>query len=285
MRITRKIAVLVTAGAATIALTACQGGADGAAQDPGAADTATSESAAPQATEAGYTAITADNFVERSTAAQELASSMRYTATFSGPAAEAQDMTGAGFEGAMQTGATLEDTAMQMAVDVEGVTIDMILVDSSFYMKMGPLTQDKYLHVDAEEMEDAAEFGELTEQLNQADLSAQTRAMDGAISEVEEVGTETINGVETHHYKVTVDMSQVEDPEAFGLDESAAAGLGAMDLEYFLDEEDQPHRVVMTMPEEGEDLTVTMEFTDHGEPVEIEAPPAGQIIDDSDLGM
>ncbi|WP_211341519.1 hypothetical protein [Myceligenerans xiligouense] len=280
MRITRRIAALLTAGVATMALAACQSGADPSSS---AADDAV-EATTSEAPRDGYTALTAADFVERSTAAQADMSTMRYKATLSGPAAEAQGLTGAAMEGAVVTGETAADTAMQMTMEVEGATFDMMLVGGDFYMNMGPITQDMYLHVTGEDAS-RAELEAMMEQLEQANISGQTKAMDGAVSEVTELGTETINGVETHHYAVTVDLSKAKDLESLGIDKAAAKEMGTMEFEYFLDAEDIPHRVVTTIPDAGQDLVATMDITDQGEPIEITAPPADQIIDPADMGM
>ncbi|MBO0610826.1 hypothetical protein [Myceligenerans salitolerans] len=282
MRITRKIAALLTAGVATVTLTACQSGAG--TSEPAAAGDNAIETATSEAAGGGYTALSVSDFVERSTAAQAAMSTMRYTATFSGPAAEAQGMADAGMQGAMATGETAADTAMQMTMDIEGATFDMIMVGGDFYMNMGPLTQDKYLHVTGEDSS-RAELDAMMQQLDQANIAGQTRAMEGAVSEVTEVGTETVNGVETHHYAVTVDLAKAKDLAALGIDEAMAREMGTMEVEYFLDEEDVPHRVVTTMAEGEQDLVVTVDITDQGEPVDIAAPAAGQIIDASEMGM
>ncbi|MBL0886581.1 hypothetical protein [Myceligenerans indicum] len=284
MGITRKIAALLTAGVTAAALTACQSQADTpdlTAASDGATATATAES---EATEAGYAALSVSDFVDRSTAAQAAMSTMRYTATFSGAGAEAQSMLDATMKGAMVAGDTVAETALQMSMDIEEANIDMILVDGDFYMNMGPITQGKYMHVSGEDSA-AAELDGMMEQLEQANIAGQAEAMDGAVSEVTEVGTETINGIETHHYTVVVDLSKAKDLEALGVDKSMAEEMGSMEFEYFLDDDDVPHRVISKMVEDGQDFVVTVDITDQGEPIEITAPPADQTIEASEMGM
>lgn len=282
MRITRKIAALLTAGVAAVALTACQ--ADAGSEDPAGSTGAATGAAEGEAAENGYVTVSAADFVERSTAAQAATSSMRYTASFSGPGAEAQNMAGTTMEGAIQTGETVADSAIQMSMDIEGGAFEMILVDGEFYMNMGPITQDKYLHVSGEDAS-AEELGDMMTALEQADILGQTKAMEGAVTEVTEVGTETIHGVETHHYSVTIDLSKAKDLDSLGVDQGMVEDLGTMQFEYFLDDDDVTHRTVSTIGDGDDKLVVTTDITDHGEPVEVTAPPADQTIEASEMGM
>jgi hypothetical protein len=83
------------------------------------------------------------------------------------------------------------------------------------------------------------------------------RALAGA-SEVEEVGTETVRGVETTHYRATGERGS---------------------MEVWLDSEDRVRR----FSTDGEDLTLTYELFAFGEPVEITAPRADEVASLGDV--
>ncbi|MEX0990942.1 MAG: hypothetical protein WD004_01540 [Actinomycetota bacterium] len=140
---------------------------------------------------------------------------------------------------------------------------------------------------------------------NPADMFA---ALQGVTDDLQDMGTETIDGVETTHYAGTVDlqkaMEQVPESERAELEQSYAgleAQLGGftMPFDVWVDGDGLVRRVAFTFdlsnlggelaatPVPGmQDLkmVMTMDLYDYGVPVDIQIPPADQVSDIGDMG-
>jgi len=126
------------------------------------------------------------------------------------------------------------------------------------------------------------------------DVFGLLKAVSGSI---EAVGTEKIRGVETSHYRATIDMAKVEQlvPEAQrqslgGLDQSAKqAGLTELPLEIWIDSDQRVRKLSIDLDakQPGSDASVkaslVVELYDYGTPLELELPPADQVADASTL--
>lgn len=114
----------------------------------------------------------------------------------------------------------------------------------------------------------------------------------GVGGEIEDLGTEEVNGVDAHHYGVTIDMARAL--ESIPDDERADAEAGmamlggdaTMPVEVWLSDGGLPVRVTFDI---GGGTGVTpmemhmqMDLTDFGLPVEITPPPADQVLNISD---
>ena len=126
------------------------------------------------------------------------------------------------------------------------------------------------------------------------DVFGLLKAVSGSI---EAVGTEKIRGVETSHYRATIDMAKVEQlvPEAQrqslgGLDQSAKqAGLTELPLEIWIDSDQRVRKLSIDLDakQPGTDASVkaavVVELYDYGAPLELELPPADQVADAATL--
>lgn len=116
----------------------------------------------------------------------------------------------------------------------------------------------------------------------------------GADADITVVGTETVRGVETTHWLATVDVESL----AGGLDDEERAELEAqlgtlegdtVPVELWVGVDDgllYRYRVTIAssmLDETAGEAVVTFELFDHGQPVDIAAPPADQIIDSGAL--
>jgi len=115
--------------------------------------------------------------------------------------------------------------------------------------------------------------------------------------DVREVGTEEIRGVETTHYRATIDLSksidESEAPEALRDTMKEFAGMfGDIPADIWIDGDGRMRRerieinfgdVFDRMPGGGKSavgdykMTQTLDLYDFGTPVEVEAPPADQV--------
>ena len=160
----------------------------------------------------------------------------------------------------------------------------------------------RWMRIDLGTLGDAAGFdlGALM-QLDQNPVD-QLRLLQAASDEVEDLGREDVRGVETTHYRARVDFDRATDaaldqadlPEGErealerqlrDLQEQAGAD-ATISMDVWLDDEGRLRRstMEMAMVAEGEELTtqMTMELYDFGVEVDVEPPPAREVIDLAD---
>lgn len=95
-----------------------------------------------------------------------------------------------------------------------------------------------------------------------------------SVSTLHSVGAETVDGVATTHYKVTVDTSKLG--SALGLDPSQLGGADVpktIEYDVWLDSGSRPVKVEMATSMFG----IALHFSKWGEPVHVVAPPASQV--------
>ncbi len=113
--------------------------------------------------------------------------------------------------------------------------------------------------------------------------------LQGVSSNIQNLGTETVDGVQTTHYKATVDFHRVmaalerKDPKAAASIQQvmAMSGETAEPVEVWIDEAGllRQETVHSHMPSLGADMTFTMDLSDFGTAVDVTAPPASQTSD------
>jgi hypothetical protein len=141
------------------------------------------------------------------------------------------------------------------------------------------------------------DFSEL-EQFTRTDPRELLDTLEAVSGEIETVGVERLRGVETTHYRATIDPARYEElapkgrREQFGalVDQAVAqSGIGMIPVDVWLDGSGLVRKVAMdfsaTQPgtSETDEASVTFELYDYGEPVEIDVPPAEQVVDASAL--
>jgi hypothetical protein len=104
---------------------------------------------------------------------------------------------------------------------------------------------------------------------------------------IDEVGHESVRGVDTTHYRTTVDATRTL-PGATGslVPNAMLDQLRAVPYDVWLDDQDRPRRVettvTITVPGAAASAfssTSTLELFDFGKPVTIDVPPADQVFD------
>ena len=114
------------------------------------------------------------------------------------------------------------------------------------------------------------------------------------VSDPQDLGRETIRGVETTHYAVLVDIDKImaeADAEALEELEDIGTGFptGELPMNFWIGDDGNVYRFSMefdgaTTPDAGfESMTMIWEMFDYGAPIEIVAPPADQVTDGSNL--
>jgi hypothetical protein len=161
---------------------------------------------------------------------------------------------------------------MSMTGAALGGEARFILVDRVIYLKMPGLSQsDKYVKIDIGDASNpiAKMFDQM---LGQIDPSKTFRAFD-AITRLQDRGTQEIDGVETTHYTIEVDTQKAL--EAQGMTGQVPTGQLPKTLTYdvWVDGQHLVRRLRMNI----QGSSVDMSLSQWGEPVDIQAPPAGEI--------
>jgi len=175
--------------------------------------------------------------------------------------------------------------------DPGGFVIDTITDGTIIYMRMPFLaglgvpgvSEDTWLRMDLESIGELSglDLTQLTT-LNQ-DPTQFLTYFESLVGEIDIVGTETIDGVDTIHYRGTVDMravleaaGAVTDPAAFEelLD---AIGSETQDIDAWIDDDGLLRQMKTTVPDgTGGVATIRITMSDYGTEVDI-APPAESV--------
>ena len=217
-------------------------------------------------------ALTLANFASTTSEAQEDAHTVHLDADLG---IQGQSMS---MSGDVEMGASVQDTSLALDMDAGdlGGNFSMVLVDETLYMNAGEMTDGKFIEIDLRD--ESNPMGALYSQLaGQTDPAAITRALEGAIENLETVGTEEIDGTTTTHYRVEVDAREVLS-KTLG-DAMPSGSLDSlpetMTYDIWVGEDDLPRRLGYDMM----GTSITLDFTEWGEPVDIQAPPPSQITE------
>ncbi|MFO7572135.1 MAG: hypothetical protein R6W48_05970 [Gaiellaceae bacterium] len=183
-------------------------------------------------------------------------------------------------------------------------TIETVRDGSTTYVKVPALADelpDGKSWVKAEDGQ-AVEAGSFKlrefEQFTQADPKQFLETLEELSGEIEVVGTETLRGVETTHYRATVDAESVaasasneSGQDLGGLTDQfvGQSGISEVPIDIWIDGEGVVRKVLLdveaTPPGDSapSHAMVSFELWDFGQPVEIELPPASEVVDASDL--
>ncbi|WP_353944174.1 hypothetical protein ABII15_22835 [Streptomyces sp. HUAS MG91] len=104
------------------------------------------------------------------------------------------------------------------------------------------------------------------------------------------LGSATVDGERTEHYKGTLTVEEMmksnDAPKVLGADERARllknvekAGIKDYDTELWVNKDDLPVRMDVTMDSPQGRVQVSETFSDYGAPVRVDVPPAGQTYD------
>jgi hypothetical protein len=271
----RSLALATPALALALLLTGCSSDSDGANDAPGNG-AATGQQAA---------AVTEDDVLERVAQATAEQTSVKLGLSTDG----AESASGSG---AIQ----FEPVAATMAFtgDFEGQqeTVQIRLVDDAVYFSMSMLTQltgKEWIKGTADgDDEFSQSMRPFWEELKtSADFSTSLEYLTKGTT-VKEVGTETIDGVETTKFQLTADIAEAAKVATASQKEliTEAKAKGLKTLTSFLwvgTENDLPVKYEQTDISDGKTSVTTVTYSGWGEPVEVEAPPASDVADVSTL--
>ena len=270
-------ALVLTLGVGLAACSDDSGSSDtsSSASDEGndTADDSTDESTeAPEESEepaeASLAELSVDDFYPSVMAAMKDAETFAFETT-SGSAGQTQTMAGQ---------ARFSDAGVEMKAASTGAqAMEMILVGQAMYMKSPDLgAGDKWLKIDLSDPDSI--FGMIGKA---TDPEVMFKAME-APKKLELVGSEDVDGVETNHYRITLDPAQYLDAMDFP---AAMADMLPKEMvtEMWVDADNLPRKFAQTMEVPavggGQATSSTTEgtYSDFGADVEIEEPPASQV--------
>lgn len=169
-------------------------------------------------------------------------------------------------------------TPPQLAMTMESPvmpdqSIEMRMVDKVLYMNMGQMTNGKYVSFD---LDDAANLPPGMDQLTGTmDPLAAFESFGDAVQSVVLVGDEHVKGDAVRHYKVRVDTSKIQQLQKLP---TQAEMPKEVPYDIWLDDDNRVRKMTMDMDVQGSPVKVEIELFDWDEPVDIAAPPAGEIV-------
>jgi len=235
---------------------------DTGADDAGADDVDDADADAPEGGEENTGgALTEDNFFDATSAAQLEAGSAHMVMTQDG-----QEMLTAD----ISLDADPSNAAFEGSMENEGITMEIRQVDGDMYIQMGEMTDGKWMIMDAAD----GILGE-TDFMEQLDPTVQSERLKDAIVEFEvEEDADTIDGVSTTKYIITLDTEKVTGDSDY-LDGQLTDALGdEIVYEMYLGDDDLVRRQVMDMAGSAQEI----DYSKWGEPVTVEAPSEDETL-------
>ncbi len=237
---------------------------------------ACSDKADPKADGVGESSgdtLTKDNFFDEVSAAQTKAGTTHIAMALevAGQAIKA--------DGDLSVGENATDTAMAMTMESGQAglgSLEMRLIDQTFYLNFGPMTSNKFAKVDL--TDESNPIGkQYADIIGNIDPSQQFKEFEGAVKTFEKKGKVIeLDGVKAQPYVIVVDSSKL--PAAKDASESLPK-----DLEYttYIGPDNLPRRVLTDLPgvAGGGGSTMTINYTKWGEKVSIAKPKASEITE------
>jgi hypothetical protein len=168
--------------------------------------------------------------------------------------------------------------------------IEARMVDGVMYMNLGELGSTAMTHGKSWLKMDFAALGlgkSSAGGLGNANPGGTLDALRGA-GDVETVGTETVRGVETTHYRAMIDPKRAIDQAPERLRDQVRKGLetfdGTIPVDVWIDGDGQARKISMEMSNtKAGKIGMTMEYYDFGVAVNVNAPPADDVFDFSQI--
>jgi hypothetical protein len=177
-------------------------------------------------------------------------------------------------------------------------TMEERVVDGTVYVNFGDMPFASKLggkpwiaiNLDALGQKTGTDFGALADQAQSSGPQQGLEYLQGLSGDVEKVGDDTVAGEHATHYRASIDYSKVLDELPNATDEmrDALGKLGTVPADVWINDDDRVVKMHFTMDTSGfgggaGTAEVTMEITDFGVPIDVQAPPADQTVDFSEL--
>lgn len=172
-----------------------------------------------------------------------------------------------------------DDTAMSIVFSNTGEDdTSFRLVDGIIFANLGETSGDKFVRIDPNDTSSqmGRAFAPLIDDL---DIAKSVGQFGDAITDVEQVGDKkTIDGVETTPYHVTIDVGRAIASGALDKDSNLNPA-ASVEYTFYIDADDLLRRMEFSIDE----ARGRVDVTDYGKPVEIVAPAAAEVVDESVL--
>ncbi|WP_432512464.1 DUF6612 family protein [Kineococcus sp. SYSU DK001] len=263
----RRIGALAAGGALALALglSACGGGDDAAAPSAGVA------------TSSPATQLTAFEAVKASAQNSKDAGSAKFslTTTGTGEAAAVGQITA---DGSFDSAAGAFEMTMALPAQAGGTKVTLRFVDDVVYVSGAPLTAEgQWVKMPLDAM------GATGLDTTAMDPSKQLEQLQGVADDVRELPAQDVRGVQAKGYAGTIDpvkaLEQLPAEQRTAEAQEAAAKLGPIPFELYVDDQDRPVRMSQTLSLEGSTMNVQMDFFDWGTDVDVAAPDPATVTE------
>jgi|GEM_PF-669922 len=169
--------------------------------------------------------------------------------------------------------------AMDATMSISGQKIEMRMVDNVMYMQMpGLSTGGKWMKLDLSDLSKLG-MGSLGSMTDPSQMIANYAKY---VKSAKLVGDEQVDGVSTKHYSFTVDAKGEISSMMSGSLASQAAGSvpDTLTVDEWIDDQNRPVQISTDMGSLG---TMTMKLSDFDTAVDVQAPPAADVTDMSDM--
>jgi hypothetical protein len=181
--------------------------------------------------------------------------------------------------------------SMKVAVGGRQVPIDTIVSGNALYMRSPVFSQVVKLPPGKEWVK--LDLGRLAQQrgIDLSSLASASPTPTSALAylrgsgSVKKVGSESIHGVSTTHYRVNVDLEKAAAQSSGSTRKSlqnviTTTGVKTFPVEVWIDGKSYIRKVTYTQGSGGgRSVKVTMELHDFGKPVEVKPPPSSSVLD------
>lgn len=227
----------------------------------GAGSTETSSGDEPEKpSDSAPAVLNEDNFADKVVAAQVAAGSTHVEATI--------DASGQSFElSGDVAGLGSTDTEMDVTATFGDEKLHLLVVERVLYVKGAEFAPKgkKWLKVDLSDPSNP--LGRIFDSVNPGNFTAYLTG----VTAFEDQGVETVDGVETRHYSVTVDTAKMleSNPMFQGQDASTLGLPDELTTQAYLDSDNRPVRLMVDLEATG---SFDVHFSDYGRDVTVTAP-------------
>ena len=177
-------------------------------------------------------------------------------------------------------------------------TIEERIVDNTVYMNFGDLLGIKLggkqwvkIGLDDLQQQSGGALGDLADQAGQNGPQQGLEYLQGLSGDVEKIGDDTVAGEHATHYRASIDYAKVaaELPDQSAKARDKLTKLGTVPADVWINDDDRVVKMQFAIDgsafgSDGGTIQMTMEITDFGVPVDVQAPPDDQTVDFSSLG-
>ncbi|MDX6368455.1 MAG: hypothetical protein QOK30_3531 [Nocardioidaceae bacterium] len=212
-------------------------------------------------------ALTQANFSRTVTSAQQAAKSAHFVASIKAAGhsiSMAGDASGFG---------DLASAAMDLNVKASGKSIEMRLVHKVLFLHgagMPAPAGKSWVKVDLNDANNP--LSKILDTAGPRSMLTYLRS----VTSLDDKGTQTVDGVQAHHYSVTIDTAKAlaSNPAFKGQDLSKLGMPKTLHTDVWLDSDNRPVKMTVVI---GTLLSLEVHVSKYGEPVAVHAPPAAEV--------